>query len=379
MYYQGISSIIKKGERVKSKREEYEVIDILNIGLHNTYIAKNSKGKEVILKQFKNNNKEFRKNQRFIFSYLRHIHNKDKRFSRYLEYVYEQFLYKNYLFEVKAKINGVSFEDYFFSKKLDFKTRFFFAREITKIVMILHKHNIIHTDLKFEQFIVLNNRLKLIDFNNIIIKNKLYAPAGTPPFRSPEHIKNEQIDEKSDIFTLGLLIYNILTYIHPFFEILNENNFEERIFDYKVKSLNELNSNFPFAFSKTVQNALSIDKDKRPSAFELFESFDYFRLPFLSFRDRKFFIKYFPLKFTPKTASFLLPRHLLKFIYNPHFEIYKQEEKVFIKTHKLPPLGKEKYFYPKLNNKSFKEAELKSGDVIRIGKIEIKYFNSLME
>ena len=379
MYYQGISSIIKKGERVKSNREEYEVIDVLNIGLHNTYLAKNSKNQEVIVKQFKNNREEFRKNQKFIFRYLRNIHNKDKRFSRYLEYVYEQFLYKNYLFEIKAKINGVSFEDYFFAKKLDFKKRLFFAREITKIVMILHRHKIIHTDLKFEQFIILNNKLKLIDFNNIIIKNKLYFPAGTLLFRSPEHIKKAKIDEKSDVFTLGILIYNILTYMHPFVNILNENNFEEKIFDCKVKSLNELNSNFPFAFSKAVQNALSIDKHKRPSAFELFESFDYFRLPFLSFRDRKFFIKSFPLKFTSKTASVLLPRQLLKFIYNPHFEIYKQEEKVFIKTHKLPPLGKEKYFYPKLNNKSFKEAELKNGDVIRIGKIEITYFNSLME
>ena len=380
MYYQGISSIIKNNEKIESKREEYTIIKPLNIGLHNTYLAKNSKGKEVIVKQFKNRDKNFQKNQRLIFKYLRDIHSKDKRFSRYLEYIYEQFLYKNYLFEIKAKIDGIPFDEYVFSKKLDFKTRLFFARELSKIIMILHKHNIIHTDLKFEQFLVVDGRLKLIDFNNIIIKNKLYLPAGTPPFRSPEHIKNKTIDEKSDIFTLGLMIYNLLTYRHPFYELFESADFEEKIFDYKVTSLYKLNSNFPFYFSKIINNAISIDKNKRPTAFEIFKSFDYFKLPFLAYKNRKFFIKKFPLKFSQKIASVLLPIHLQKFIYNPHFEIYKENDKTFIKTFRLPKISeKEKFFYPKLNDESFRVAELKSGDSIRIGKIVLKYFNSLME
>jgi serine/threonine protein kinase len=379
VYYQGISSIIQKGEKVKSKRFDYEIIRPLNIGLHNTYLAKNSNGKEVILKQFKNKNKEFIKNQRIIFSFLRNIHQKDKRFSFYLEYIYEQFLYKGYLFEVKAKIDGISFDEYFFSKKHDFKTRFYLARELAKIVMLLHKYGIVHSDLKFEQFMIVKNRLKLIDFNNIIIKDKLYLPAGTPPFRSPEHIRNEVIDEKSDVFTLALMIYNILTYIHPFYELLEKDNFEEQIFNYKVKSLYELNSNFPYFFSKVIQAALSIDKKKRPSAFEIFKSFDYFKMPFLMYDNRKFFIKKFPLQFDKKIASFILPNRFVNFIYTPHFEIYKNNGKIFIKTFKLPFSKDKKFFYPKLNEKSFRNSELKNGDIIRIGKIKIKYFNSLLE
>jgi serine/threonine protein kinase len=379
MEYQGISSIIKKGEVITSRREQYGVIKSLNIGLHNTYLAKNSKNKEVILKQFKNKTEEFQKNQKKIFKYLREIHNKDRKFSHYLEYIYEQFQYKNYLFEVKAKIEGESFEDYLFNKKREFKERLKLARQLTKIIMILHKHGIIHSDLKFEQFIIHNNRLKLIDFDNIIIKNKLYLPAGTPPFRSPEHIKNEKIDESSDVFTLAMMIYNILTYTHPFQKIFEKNEFEKEMLIYKVKTLYELNPNFPFTFSKTIQNALSIDKTKRPTAFQIFEDFDYFNMPFLMFKDRKFFIKYFPLKFNQKVASVILPHYLTKFIYNPHFEIFKLNDKIYIKTFSLPPFTKtEKYFYPKLNGKSFRNAELKNGDTIQIGKIEIKYYEKLI-
>lgn len=376
MEYKGISSIIKEGEEVKSKREVYTVIKALNIGLHNTYLAKNSKGKEVILKQFKNRDEKFFKNQRKIFKYLRSIHNQDKRFSSYLEYVYEQFVYKDYLFEVKAKIDGISFDKYLFSEKLPFKKRYYFARELSKIVMLLHKYDIVHSDLKFEQFMVVNNRLKLIDFSNIIIKDEVYLPAGTPLFRSPEHIKNEKIDKKSDIFTLGIMIYNILTYLYPYQAILDSSDFEEKMLTFDVVPLHKLNPNFPYQFSKIISKALSINKDKRPDAFKIFRSFDYFKKPFLSSNNRKFFINQFPLFFNQKVASFLLPKWQVKFIYNPHFKIDfdKESKKTYISTFKL----NKGFFYPKLNEKSFRKEELKNGDTIRIGKIVLKYYDSLL-
>jgi len=85
----------------------------------------------------------------------------------------------------------------------------------------LHKKNIIHRDLKGGNvFLMQSGIVKLGDFG--IAKGlktsleKATTTAGTPYYFSPEIINNKPYDKKSDIWSLGVLLYQIMTFKMPF-------------------------------------------------------------------------------------------------------------------------------------------------------------------
>ena len=85
----------------------------------------------------------------------------------------------------------------------------------------LHKKNIIHRDLKGGNvFLMQSGIVKLGDFG--IAKGlktsleKATTTAGTPYYFSPEIINNKPYDKKSEIWSLGVLLYQIMTFKMPF-------------------------------------------------------------------------------------------------------------------------------------------------------------------
>jgi serine/threonine-protein kinase len=88
----------------------------------------------------------------------------------------------------------------------------------------MHKHGVVHRDLKPENVMVgTDDRIKLIDFG-IAMKSDArrltYAgPSpllGTPDYISPEQVKGQRGDQRSDIYALGAMLYEMLTGQPPF-------------------------------------------------------------------------------------------------------------------------------------------------------------------
>jgi serine/threonine-protein kinase len=88
----------------------------------------------------------------------------------------------------------------------------------------MHKHGVIHRDLKPENIMVdEQDRIKLIDFG-IAMKEEArrityvtMSPAlGTPDYISPEQVKGQRGDQRSDIYALGVMLYEMLTGETPF-------------------------------------------------------------------------------------------------------------------------------------------------------------------
>ena len=85
----------------------------------------------------------------------------------------------------------------------------------------LHKKNIIHRDLKGGNvFLMQSGLVKLGDFGVAkglkTSKEKAQTAIGTPYYLSPEIINNKPYDTKSDIWSLGVLLYQMMTFKMPF-------------------------------------------------------------------------------------------------------------------------------------------------------------------
>eukprot|EP00741_Cyanophora_paradoxa_P020945 tig00021319_g20220.t1 len=83
----------------------------------------------------------------------------------------------------------------------------------------LHNLNILHRDMKAQNiFLMSNDMIKIGDLGvaKLLKEGNAQTQVGTPYYMSPEIWKNRPYDKKSDIWSLGCLLYELITYRHPF-------------------------------------------------------------------------------------------------------------------------------------------------------------------
>ncbi len=109
-------------------------------------------------------------------------------------------------------------------KKLPVERAVRIAVGICEALDYIHTHGVVHRDLKPENIMVNgNDRVKLIDFgiaanagSRRITFTKLSETMGTPDYISPEQVKGKRGDARSDIYALGVMLYEMLTGKVPF-------------------------------------------------------------------------------------------------------------------------------------------------------------------
>ncbi len=107
--------------------------------------------------------------------------------------------------------------------------------EILQALDYIHHHGVVHRDLKPENIMVApDDKIKLIDFglagqegSRRLTFAKLTQVMGTPNYISPEQVKGKRGDARSDIYSVGVMLYEMLTGKCPFdgpnpFAIMNE-------------------------------------------------------------------------------------------------------------------------------------------------------------
>ena len=139
------------------------------------------------------------------------------RFLNYVENEYGVFLIMEF-------VDGMTLED-FISKKNGLiveQRAFSMIDEILDAFSYAHGRNIVHLDIKPSNiFITRDGHIKIMDFGIAKIISESDPEAnrqtmGTPEFMSPEQVLNRPLDTRSDIYSLGVLIHQMLTGRAPY-------------------------------------------------------------------------------------------------------------------------------------------------------------------
>ena len=131
-----------------------------------------------------------------------------------------------------------------------------------------HKQDLIHRDIKPANIIYnkTDDYVKLTDFGIARIPDSTRTRAGsilgTPLYMSPEQLSGDRLDARSDLYSLGVTLYHLLTGSPPFrpktmAELMRSITQEQH------KDIEEINPNTPSCIAWTVNKALEKDPDKR--------------------------------------------------------------------------------------------------------------------
>jgi serine/threonine protein kinase len=125
-------------------------------------------------------------------------------------------------------VQGEQLTDWCDAQRLDIRERLRLFLQVLEAVQYAHDRHVIHRDLKPSNILVTQTgQARLLDFGvatllagaegtDQIPLTQVYGHALTPAYSSPELVRGDQVDAKSDIYSLGVVLFEILTGARPY-------------------------------------------------------------------------------------------------------------------------------------------------------------------
>ena len=132
------------------------------------------------------------------------------------------------LFIVSEYVKGISLRQAIGEHQLRPGNVVEIASAVTNAVAFAHSHGVIHRDIKPDNVLLPETGgVKVVDFGlarfleddtgaTVTGSTRTGVLLGTPAYMSPEQIRSASVDKRSDVFALGVTIYECATWVHPF-------------------------------------------------------------------------------------------------------------------------------------------------------------------
>ena len=136
------------------------------------------------------------------------------------------------------------------NKRLKEKKAAQYIFQVLKALQYLHNKGILHRDIKQENLLLSNGKIKLSDFgwSTKISLNELRKTfCGTMEYLAPEIIKSEEYDFSVDIWSIGILCYELCCGISPF---------SGKTYTEIMNNISSIKISFPSYFSNDLKNLI---------------------------------------------------------------------------------------------------------------------------
>ena len=137
-------------------------------------------------------------------------------------------------------------------------------------MQVAHQVGIVHRDLKPANVLInQEGLLKIVDFGVAAAQRegdtqltKTGYVIGSPKYMAPEQILGKKVDERADIYAIGVILYEMLTGVPPYSRGDHMSVMYQHV-QGKARPAQEVNPNLPPGLGDLVTKAMSVDKTKR--------------------------------------------------------------------------------------------------------------------
>ncbi len=261
----------------------YEILQLIGVGgMANVYKARDViDGRLVAVKILR---EEYASNEEFV----RRFKNESKAIAALnhpnIVKVYDVSFSEKMQSIVMEYIDGITLKDYIDQQKIiRWKEAVHFTVQILRALQHAHDKGIVHRDIKPQNIMLLQDgTIKVMDFGIARFARSQMATItdkaiGSVHYISPEQARGEQTDEKTDLYSVGVMLFEMLTGQLPFTADSAVSVAIQQI-QSKPKRPRELNPSIPEGLEQITIKAMQKDPAKRyQSAAEMLRDIDAFK------------------------------------------------------------------------------------------------------
>ncbi|MBQ7047121.1 MAG: Stk1 family PASTA domain-containing Ser/Thr kinase [Oscillospiraceae bacterium] len=217
---------------------------------------------------------------------------------------------------VMEYVEGITLKEYIEQQGvIPWKETVHFTTQILRALQHAHDKGIVHRDVKPQNIMLLENgTIKVTDFgiarfSRSETRTMTDSAIGSVHYISPEQARGDITDDKADIYSVGVVMYEMLTGQVPF---QSDNSVSVAIMQLQTdpKKPREINASIPEGLEQITMRAMQKKpRDRYQSAAEMILDLEEFkRNPALKF-DYSYFVDTDPTKFVDKSAPISAPAH----------------------------------------------------------------------
>ena len=145
------------------------------------------------------------------------------------------------------------------------------AKTLLRAAQFLLSHDLAHGDIKPDNVLMVagngKSKFLLLDLGSAAEIFSVTSRAGTPSYLAPERFQGAALSERTEIFAIGVVLYEALTRTYPYGEI---ERFQRPSFEQTLRRPTKLNAAIPPWLEAIVQRSLAVIPDDRYQNFSEF-------------------------------------------------------------------------------------------------------------